>query len=368
VASSANTPIASTDIDATAFNDTIPRAIASTIGATSKIGYLVIKSTRAAAMTKTDPSLKWSYMHYSSSATGANLSYIKVRKAPDVNWSNGTNIAGAPADRAIMVRSTFSTHGDITKQLVVKGSTKFFDFTNTNLVTTGGTTAFALTLAADNVFKPTSPTLDVLVYGIGSVAPRIPYNRIDYYVDLTAPKPAVCSPGTGVLFKAVLDNSTGGTGGTFPAANRYPLLDCVGDMQVIFNLDMDEDGNPKTTSNADASGFISTETTPPLLVTPVSQTDIQTTLGDASLLRKRLKVVKVFILTQEGKMDKTFSYPPIDPTNAIFVGPYSDGGVPLGSVGRMWTQANMLATFGSNWRNYRWKVYSIVVGMKNIEQ
>jgi hypothetical protein len=183
---------------------------------------------------------------------------------------------------------------------------------------------------ADNAYMPGDASQLYVVYGVegaGGGALRMPYNRADYYVKKPAAgRPEGCNPGSGVLFKGVVRHSGG--------YDEYPLLNCVADMQVGFDLD---------------TGYSST-------LTGMSAADI----------RDRLKGVKVYILAHEGKKDRNYSYPPIDSTNAIFVGPYI-GTTPSTVEGRMWTQAAMAQTFGLDWKNYRWKVYTIVGRPKNLK-
>ena len=172
-------------------------------------------------------------------------------------------------------------------------------------------------------FVPVEPYSANIVYGIGNVLPVRPFNRAEYYIDNTA-VPQRCAPNTGVLVKEVVTHD-----GTTPTL--LPLLDCVADMQVNYGLDTDLD--PAT--NPVPSDVI----TPLFPSGPTAAADI----------RAQLAEVRVYILAQEGQRDDSYR----TPTDNIYVG------LP-GIVGRNFDV--------SGYRNYRWKLYSIVVKPKNLAQ
>jgi len=158
----------------------------------------------------------------------------------------------------------------------------------------------------------------------------MPFNRADYFVTRpTSTMPGRCNLGTGVLYKAVTINSMG-TNNAGGGQTLYPLLDCVGDMQVIFDMQDPNDVNKTMT------------------------VDTLTTLS-AEDIRTRLKAIRVYILVHEGGKDNGYSYPFTDASNVITV---SDNRTP--SLGRTFTQTDMVDYFGSEWNKYRWKVYSVV--------
>jgi prepilin-type N-terminal cleavage/methylation domain-containing protein len=79
-----------------------------------------------------------------------------------------------------------------------------------------------------------------IVYGVAPVDPddlssplSRPFNRADYYIKIppASDMPGRCAQGTGILYKAVLNQANGVLGGVLP------LLDCVADMQVVTYLD-----------------------------------------------------------------------------------------------------------------------------------
>ena len=163
---------------------------------------------------------------------------------------------------------------------------------------------------------------------------RMPFNRADYFIRRpTTTMPDRCNPGTGILYKAVMVNNMGtnssGIGGG-GGQTLYPLLDCVGDMQVIFDMQ----------DPTDASKTMTVDTLATLT---------------ADDIRGRLKAIRVYLLVQEGGKDKDYSYPFTDVNKVITV---SDDRTP--SLGRTFTQTDMVSYFGSEWNKYRWKVYSIV--------
>jgi type II secretory pathway pseudopilin PulG len=303
----------------------VPRAITSATGSStsnSGIDYLVVKG---AILGINRAARKWNYVNYSSSSTSTNISYLKPRGDPATDLASG--------DRAITIESTFTTTGSETKQLLVDaGNSNAFQYTVTS--------ASPGPIPGSTAFQPGDNSQVLVAYGIRDTALLMPYNRVDFYVDKTAAPPVSCSSGTGVLTKAVADHS-GGWGGTV----RYPLLDCVGDMKISYDLDPNNDGNI-TQATAAVVGTMT-----------------------AAQIRTQIKNVRVFILAHEGKKDPSYSYPVNDANNVICVGPINADGS-CSSLGRSWSQT-MLAdinAFGSDWLHYRWKVYYFVVNLKNLQQ
>lgn len=183
-----------------------------------------------------------------------------------------------------------------------------------------GTTQFNNTAG----FVPLEPYSANIVYGIDDVQPVRPFNRAEYYIDNTA-VPQRCAPNTGVLVKAVVAHDASGTTPTL-----LPLVDCVADMQVLYGLDTDL--NPATNL------FWSDSLAPLFPPGPTAAADI----------RAQLAEVRVYILAQEGQRDDSYR----TPTDNIYVG--------TESAGRDYDV--------SGYRNYRWKLYSIVVKPKNLAQ
>lgn len=302
----------------------LPRAVVDgTIPGTNKIvdgssntnpgtDYLAIKS--AALSATADPG-RVTYVNYSGNEL-ANKSYLVARNAAD-DLRDG--------DRVISLLTTFSSEKGDNRQLLMNGTTFYYTVSGSEPV--------------HGAFKPAGQDSRVDVYSVDSATDlRMPYNRADYYVrkPTTGMAPR-CNPGTGVLVKSVVTQgpTVGKTGYV-----DYALLDCVGDMQVVFELD---------TSGVARSGTQS----------------IRATLAGltAQEIREQLRTVTVYVLTHEGKKDSGFSYPIIDSNEVIVV---SDPKAK--SAGRVWKQADMQNIFGADWRNYRWKVYAVSVKPKNLFQ
>lgn len=247
---------------------------------------LVIRSTVAGteAVAK-----KWTYATYSTT----------VKK-----WNTSEDLAAG--EKVIVVRAT-NVDGIQGKQLIV---------------TSGG--AFSTTFPPTGDFRPQSQSDLHLVYGLQpkDAAVARPFNRVDYYLEAPDPGqvPQSCAPNTFTLYKGIVNH-----GGT-EDVTRYPLLDCVADMQVIFGVDTSGDG----------------------------EVDIH--LNEVSALaqeiRDQVKEVRVYILAQEGKKDLTFRYP----NQKVRLGDFD------ASLGSEFD----LATIGADWRNYRWRLYTVVVNPKNL--
>lgn len=169
-----------------------------------------------------------------------------------------------------------------------------------------------------NGFIPTEPFSANIVYGIDNVPPVRPFNRAEYYIS-NAGVPQRCAPNTGILVKAVVAHDASGS-----TPDLLPLLDCVADMQVVYGLDTNADGAVEPPWLSDISGMT------------------------AANIRTQLAEVRVHILAQEGERDVAYT----TPTDNIFVG--SEG------------QGRNFDVSGN--RNYRWRVYSIVVKPKNLAQ
>jgi hypothetical protein len=169
----------------------------------------------------------------------------------------------------------------------------------------------------------------------------MPHNRADYYIRRPAstetyPVPQRCGPNTGILFKGVVNNTTGTGGGDIA---EIPLMDCIADFQVIFGRDADVSHDGSVDSHDDVDAFEA-----------VSPADI----------RSELKEVWAFVLTHEGRGDRNYTYP----SDTIFIGTDTGGGTTIGKNFDLTTLGTDAAT-GLSWRNFRWRVYSLVVKPKN---
>ena len=216
-----------------------------------------------------------------------------------------------------------------------------------SLVTSAG--AFYTLYNSTSGFQPSGSEV-YIIYGVDpDTSPlRMPFNRADYFVrrfdgagnNIT---PQRCNPNTGVLEKATVNQGNG-------ALSFDPLLDCVADMQVVYRLDMNEDGTIGTSSNADGSSVTTTE--------GATVGTVQGTLADASLLRSRLKEVRVYILAHEGQYDRDYRYREGQPNRNLV-----NVQEPLIGMGRVFDLITIDAT---NWQNYRWKVYTLVIKPNNL--
>ena len=190
----------------------------------------------------------------------------------------------------------------------------------------GGRFSVSLDDRLPEAFEPKSNQDSYLIYGI-SPAPEdsedivtFPFNRADYYIGPSA-KPAnlspSCAPGTRFLYRGKISQQG--------ILTPFPVLDCVADLQVIFMLSTSNDG----------------------VLVPHNDVSVY----EPEDLRTLVKEVRLYILAQQGKKDPGYRYP----ANEIAVGD------------RTWKQSELAATFGSGWRQYRWKVYTIAVQPKNLE-
>lgn len=258
-----------------------------------------------------------------------------------------------PGERAIVMRSTFEGGEEKSRELLIDENTGAFFVTVPS--------AYLPT-----AFSPRAADDTCLIYGIDPVnatsSLRMPFNRADYYISRPANIPQSCNAGTGVLYKVTSNHSNGGI-------TYFPLVDCIGDMQVVFLLDMDKCDNARHI-NPDADDIAGTYSDISVsagsqiksLGDPekigginVSAADVVVTLNDPELLRLRLKEIQVYILAQMGKKDNAYRYP----DDSIVVG--------VAGLGRTWTASEMAATFGAEWRNYHWKVYKITSSAKNMK-
>ena len=319
----------------------VPRAIASgSSTATTKMidgsataeltnpgtDYLSIKAVNVSLV---DCARKWSYVNYSG-APGTNLSYIKQSSSADERF--------AANDSIITLVDSLAT-GKV-RSLAQVGATDFsYKYSGSSPPQTVYKPGSNIVRSSDGV----SITQDMYtVYGVnnlsGSDTIRMPFNRVDYFVKRPiTDMPSYCNKGTGVLYKAVVNNTTeASNGGKY--LTQMPLLDCVGDLQVVYELD---------TSGTDKKGV-------------VAYADSLSGMS-AQAIREQLRTIRVYLLVQEGKKDRNFSYPYTDASKVIVVGDPN-----LGNLGRILSKTSMDTYFGADWINYRWKVFTIAVSPKNL--
>ncbi|MDP3259075.1 MAG: PilW family protein [Thermodesulfovibrionales bacterium] len=293
----------------------------------------------------------------SGNGEGSGNSDVLVIKAMNVAiWANGASSKWTHLFNGNTVREwTPTTERLETSDRVIVLRTD----ENRTLVVSGGsfTTRYAENgAAADNLvnaaFAPTDNTETRVVYGVTPLATAdvttalwMPFNRTDYYVRTPATMPTNCANGTGILYKATV-NQSGMTGVTAGGLNELPILDCVADMQVGFGVDTDTapDGVPNCYVNNLGAAIT----------------------ADAGNIRSRVKEVRVYILAHEGQYDRDFTFtPPILPSSIRVGEPSANlpGGICTAEtvLGRDFDLAGI-----TNWQNYRWKVYTLVVKPNNL--
>ncbi|WP_183359364.1 prepilin-type N-terminal cleavage/methylation domain-containing protein [Geomonas limicola] len=282
--------------------------------------YLVLKGS---ALGMSTTSRSWAYLSYSSTGT--------VLKSS----GSGSELVLGSGDRTIVVKQGAASDGKITRELVtVPGGTSFSLF-------------FVPPLTPP--FTPTSRGESFLVYGIAPPGDPVenlppeplefPFNRAEYYLSRPDTIPAYCagvdkSHGTGVLYKKVISHNS-------PWHTYYPLLDCVADLQVVFFLDTNGDGQKDYYTNAE---LLSRDEYP------------------AAVLREQIKEIRVYMLAQQGRKDVSYRYPVQDPEHAIMVVDPRLGA----ELGGIWSDSRLSREISPEWRHYHWKVYSIVVYPKNL--
>jgi prepilin-type N-terminal cleavage/methylation domain-containing protein len=248
--------------------------------------YLVIKAANVATNTACN---KWTFLLESGGTS-------------TVTWWTPSSENLSSTDRVIVIAP--GTPDSPTARALITGSTQFS--------------------AAAGFAAPVSGPETRLVYGIDTADPnplRMPFNRADYFVrqPSSSEMPRRCALGTGILYKAVVNQNGGGL-------SYMPLLDCVADMQVIFRY-TNNTGNLTTIQTYD---------------------DIS--VFNAEAVRNQVKEVRVFILAHEGQRDTNYQHPESTP----HVG---DSGI----HGRDYDLTTI-----TNWQNYRWKIYTLVVQLDNL--
>jgi len=313
-------------------NPPVPRALVG-FDAFSDFGSDLL-SVKATTVGQSNASQKWTYISYHnfSSSSGYDSRPVSM---PSNNLASGSN-----ADRVIAIRNNFNSTDD--DRLLLDSSGSFYF----NFNTTGG--------IVDD-FLPSDPQgLQIhMVYGLtsNSTTPRMPFNRTDYFVRVPSTGlPAYCAPNTGTLYKGNIQHADGKYG------VLIPLLDCVADMQVVLGWSANA-GETKTQDSIFAYTSMpatdySVTAISALSGVTVNAADIQSWLQDPKALREHLKMVKVYLLVQEGRRDPNYTYP----QSSIVVGDAANGE----------TLLTRTYTFSADQKRYRWKLYRIVVRPKNL--
>jgi len=171
-----------------------------------------------------------------------------------------------------------------------------------------------------------------LTFGINTSTPRMPFNRVDYYLRQPSIPPKRCSPNSYELYRAEINQGDG-------KRSEQPILDCVKDFQVAFGLDVNGDRVVDTWRD------------------DLNLTDSNGNGTIADEIRKQVKAVKVFILIQEGQRDKKLNY-----SKTINLGDDLDGN---GSI----DSSEILSTFTPSGDDvhYRWKLLQMTVNPINLQ-
>lgn len=219
----------------------------------------------------------------------------------------------AALDKVMVIKNNLNTN-PITRQLMVSGGSFYTPFNSYS-----------------TLIRSPQEGDTYQVYGIApsTITPRMPFNRADYYVSTPTKMPQGCAPSTGVLYKSNITHSGGGYDPTIP------LLDCVADMQIVYGLDTDGAGRVNLHS-----------------ATPPATADEQ---------RSQLREIRVYILAQDGKKDIMYNYSSVHSSSTVRTGETING-IP---VGRSFPLGSRI---GSDYKHYRWKIYTIVVRPKNLIQ
>jgi hypothetical protein len=237
------------------------------------------------------------------SETAQRWSYILTESAPSPKSWGKEDLSNG--ERVVVLRPNMGTTNP--RQLVMVGPNTFY--------TTYSSTAFP------SGFTPTGPQEHFLIYGVDpGTNLRMPFNRADYFISKSN-VPRLCAPNTGVLQKVVVNQSDG------KLTNMLPLLDCVADMKFVFGRANNATGIVDRWSDT----------------VPATAPEI-----------RQIKEVTVLILGHEGQIDRNFRYQA--PGDKIVYG--SVYGVALPDFD--------LTTIGTDWQNYRWKVYRFTVKTRNL--
>jgi len=305
--------------------------------------YISVKGTSVAS---SKASQRWTYipfMNYSAAP----------RESRPVAFASSNLDATSPYDKVLIINSS-PEYPNLDRRLVVApgnsnlaGSppsppTFLIDYKDGGNNTSNG---------IGTNYLPSSASSTYMVYGLldknSTTAPRMPFNRADFFIS-NRKVPSFCAPDTGVLYKAIVNHGTTGD------YDYIPLLDCVADMQVVLGWDTSTTNPPAGSVNA----YTSLTAVPAADGGTVNATNgaadaVKLWLSDPQAIREHLKIVKVYILAQEGKRDPSYTAP----NKVVEVGNQNaNGGL---------TPKNVY-TLSDAQTQYRWKLYQIVVRPRNL--
>lgn len=294
----------------------------------------------AAAASTSDPTVVFAgsdvltvrSLSVATNATAKRWTYIESAVLPNTNptpvyqlWSaDNLDLAN---DRVILIQPVANLKP--TKQLVVNSSggwwAKFNNYSS---------------IGKPPVYNDAEKKSDTyIIYGVdGSTDLRMPFNRADFYVRRPAASeagwvrlPQRCNTSAGILFKGVVTQGDG-------TYNEMPILECVLDMQVVYEL-----LTPGSTMTTDSAILTTLPPAAPRDLTPKE-------------IREQVKAIKVYILTHDGGPDRNYTYP----NATIGVGP--GDGITSGSG----STYDFAAKGIPDWQRYHWHVYQIVARPSNL--
>ena len=320
----------------------IPRAVVvlnnlpasgTTYGILKDTDYLAIKAT---SLGQSEAAQRWTYITFLGTAGP---------REPHVWTSADDNIPSGSGVIVTRRELVSSESGDVYAPMLL------YDPTSTSLqyfyqtYPTAGNTLPA-------VVSPLNGEQLHYVYGVAPGDLRMPFNRVNYFVarpDDSKKIPSNCAANTGILYRTTVRQSDG-------ALVYMPVLDCVADMQIVLGFNFDRTGAVNVFSNAAGTNISGKENHAPDATNDISQADIVNTLKDAHTLRDRLKVIKVYLLVQEGKRNPAYSYRnPADGSQKITVGGEGEANL-----------TNVYDLAANNATQYNWKVYQIIAKPKNL--
>lgn len=282
--------------------------------------YLSIKATTLGSSAVAQ---RWTYLNYSAN--------YYPKWTPN-NWQASSATTPQTGDSVVALQRDMATSPVTTTMMTPTGGTFYFQYSAT---------------AFNNISSQAQTTVDV--FGVNSGALRMPFNRADYFV-ATPPNAAqmsqMCAPNTGILYKAIVNNTSGTL--TDGLLTYMPVLDCVAGMQVVLGWDFTGTGLIDTWSNADGSQTIGAQNYQIVQAALSPASNASATMGQS--IRNNLKMVKVYILAQNGRLDTGYQSP-----TPILAGESNESSI---------TYSYDIA--GKGWTHYRWKLYKIVVTPNNL--
>ena len=257
-------------------------------------------------------SQRWTYVPFH------NMSSSPSWMSRPVIWPSGNLNSD---DKVIVIRHNFNDPADDHLLIDVRGVT------------------YETLIAGDVPSLPVKDQQVSMVYGVAdkSVNLGMPFNRVDFFIT-TSNVPPHCAELTGVLSKALVNHGNGNY-------DYLSLLDCVADMQVVLGWDSSDRGMARSISGySNADGTVVSG-----VVTPA---EVQGWLASPLGIREHLRMVKIYILAQEGRKDTGYSYP----SATMVVGNANSGETSLTNT----------YTFSTAQRQYHWKLYRVIVRPRNL--